>query len=177
MLIIGCGNEDRADDAAGLLVARSLRQRGIDAREHTGDMLALIEEWSSEERVTLIDAVVTGAAPGRIAAWDARQAPIPRDAFRCSTHALGIAETLELARALHCLPLKVMVYGIEAINFEPGGSLSPAVAAAVERLAQHIAAAPDHKPLLKLLPIPFDSRSIPASNVIGDDFVTNRRIS
>ena len=158
MLIIGCGNEDRADDAAGLLVVRRLRQRGIDAREHTGDMLGLIEEWNSEECVTLIDAVVTGAAPGRITAWDACQSAIPHDAFPCSTHALGIAETIELARALNCLPLKLIVYGIEAINFEPGGSLSPAVAAAVERLAQDIAATPDQQHLLKLLPIPFDSR-------------------
>ena len=158
MLIIGCGNEDRADDAAGLLVARRLRRQGIDAREHTGDMLGLIEEWSSDEGVTLVDAVVTGAAPGRITAWDARQAGIPHDAFPCSTHALGLAETVELARALNCLPRKLIIYGIEAINLETGGSLSPAVAAAVERLAQDIAATPDQTPLVKLLPIPFDSR-------------------
>jgi hydrogenase maturation protease len=145
MLILGVGNPDRADDAAGLLVARRLRQLGIDAGEHTGDMLGLIEEWSSEEGVILVDSVVTGAVPGRITAWDARKAAIPHDAFLCSTHALGVAEAVELARALGLLPRKLIVYGIEAISFEPGGSLSQEVATAVERLAQDLAASANGK--------------------------------
>jgi hydrogenase maturation protease len=145
MLILGVGNPDRADDAAGLLVARRLRQLGIAAREHTDDMLGLIEEWSTEDGVILVDAVVTGAVPGRITAWDARKAAIPHDAFFCSTHALGVAEAVELARALGLLPRKLIVYGIEAISFEPGGQLSPEVAAAVVRLAQDLAATCDRK--------------------------------
>ncbi len=44
MMIIGCGNSDRSDDAAGLLVARRLRELGIDARELSGDMLGLLDE-------------------------------------------------------------------------------------------------------------------------------------
>lgn len=139
MLILGCGNPNRADDAAGLLAARRLRELGIDAQEHSGDMLALMDEWSNEEEVILVDAVVTGAAPGAIITWDARQAPLPPDCGLCSSHALGVAEAIELARALNRLPRKLTVYGIEAANFEPGGPPSPAVADAVERLAQDLA--------------------------------------
>jgi len=138
MLILGCGNPDRADDAAGLLVAARLRELGIDARTHGGDMLALIDEWSSEGEVILVDAVVSGAARGAITTWDARKAGLPAHCFPCSTHALGVAEAVELARALGLLPRKLIVYGIEAINFEPGGPLSPEVAAAVGRLAHDL---------------------------------------
>lgn len=158
MLILGCGNPDRADDAAGLLVAARLRDLGIDAHEHSGDMLALMDEWSREEEVILVDAVVSGAAPGAITTWDARQAALPPDYFPCSTHALGVAEAVELARALGRLPRRLIVYGIEATNFEPGGSLSSGVAVAVERLARDIAATVHRKPLVKIHPITFDSR-------------------
>ncbi|HLN03209.1 MAG TPA: hydrogenase maturation protease [Bryobacteraceae bacterium] len=140
MLILGCGNPDRADDAAGLLVAARLRELGIDAHARSGDMLALIDEWNSEQAVILVDAVVSGSARGAITTWDARRGALPADCFSCSTHALGVAEAVELARALGRLPRKLIVYGIEATNFEPGGSLSPEVATAVERLAQDLAA-------------------------------------
>jgi len=152
MLIIGCGNPDRADDAAGLLVAARLRELGIDARSHGGDMLALIDEWSSEQEVIMVDAVVSGARPGAITTWDARKAVLPRDCFSCSTHAFGMAEAVELARALGLLPRTLIVYGIEAINFEPGGPLSPEVAAAVERLAKDLAASVNRKPLATAAP-------------------------
>lgn len=140
MPIVGCGNPNRADDAAGLMVAARLRELGIDAREHSGDMLALMDEWSSEEEVILVDAVVSGAAPGTVMSWDVHRAALPADCFPCSTHALGVAEAVELARALNRLPRKLMVYGIEAGNLVPGGGLSPEVVSAVERLAQDLAA-------------------------------------
>ena len=65
-LVIGCGNRDRGDDAAGILVVRRLREHGIDAREHSSDGLALIDTWSAAEYVILIDTVMTGAPPGTI---------------------------------------------------------------------------------------------------------------
>jgi hydrogenase maturation protease len=138
MLILGCGNPDRADDSAGLLVAARLRELGIDARSLGGDMLALIDEWSSEQEMIIVDAVVSGAAPGAITTWDACKATLPTGCFFCSTHALGVTEAVELARALGRLPRRLIVYGIEAINFDAGGSLSPEVAATVERLAQDL---------------------------------------
>jgi hydrogenase maturation protease len=139
VLILGCGNPDRSDDTAGLLVARRLRELGIDAREHSGDALSLIETWSDAPEVIIIDAVVSGAAPGTITIWDVRTAPLPPDQFRCSTHALGLAEAIELARVLDRLPPRFILYGIEGINFGRGGPLSSEVAGAVERLAQQIA--------------------------------------
>jgi len=146
MLILGCGNRDRADDAAGLLVAARLRELGIDARARGGDMLALIDEWSSEQEVIIVDAVISGRAPGAITIWDVGQAALPSVCFSCSTHALGVAEAVELARALERLPHELTICGIEAINFAVDGALSPEVAAAVERLAQDLAAKARRKP-------------------------------
>ena len=36
-LVIGIGNDFRHDDAAGLVAARQLRERGVAARMHEGD--------------------------------------------------------------------------------------------------------------------------------------------
>jgi hydrogenase maturation protease len=139
MLILGCGNPCRSDDAAGLLVARRLRELGIQAHELGGEGLELMEAWNGWEDVIVVDAVLSGSPPGTITTWDARTCPLPTGLFRCSTHALGVAEGIELARALDRLPCKLIVVGIEGIRFDHGESLSTEVAEAVERLAQHIA--------------------------------------
>ena len=141
-LIIGCGNADRGDDAAGLLVARRLRAMGVKAQEQSGEALALIESWrETDERpgVILVDAVVTGAAPGAVTVWDARKAPVVGDYFRCSTHAFGVAGAIELARILDLLPPSLLIYGIEAGHFEIGSQPSAEVLRAIEEVAGRIA--------------------------------------
>jgi len=140
VLILGCGNPDRSDDAAGLLVARRLRDLGIDAHEHRGESLALVEEWTGGEEVILVDAIMSGAPCGSVRVWDASRDRLPPDLFPCSTHALGVAEAVELARALGRLPARLTIYGIEAARFEPGGAVSPEVLDAVERVSRRIAA-------------------------------------
>ena len=141
VLILGVGNVDRGDDAAGPLVARRLRGLGLDAREHSGEGLSLMESWTGAEDVIVIDAVVTGAPPGTISVWDARGVGVVRDAFRCSTHAFGVAEAVDLARTLGRLPGTLIIYGIEAQDFQPGHPASGAVLAAVKELTRRIACA------------------------------------
>lgn len=137
--IVGCGNADRGDDAAGLLVVRRLREMGIQAREESGEGLALMASWEGAERVIVVDAVVTGSRPGSIHVWDARDVPLVRDAFPFSTHGFGVAEAVELARALDQLPPSLMIYGIEGREFSPGAAPSAAVLEAVEELARRLA--------------------------------------
>jgi hydrogenase maturation protease len=129
-LIIGIGNEYRGDDAVGLIVARRLRGRlsdSVKVLEQTGDGAALMEAWRCAETVIVIDAVASGAAPGAIHRFDANTRPIPKNAFRCSTHAFGVAEAIELSRALGEFPRSLVVYGIEGKNFAAGVGLSPEV--------------------------------------------------
>jgi hydrogenase maturation protease len=141
-LVIGCGNADRGDDAAGLLVARRLRELGVEAQEQSGDAAGLLDIFESApegRRIILVDAMVTGSPPGFIHFWDAGAARLSRDVFRCSTHALGVVVAAELARVLGKLPSQVGIYGIEGAGFEAGAPPSPEVLRAVEELAQRIA--------------------------------------
>jgi hydrogenase maturation protease len=138
-LIIGCGNSDRGDDGAGILVVRRLRQLGLDALEHSGDGLALMELWNIDDEVILVDAMQSGANPGTVSTWDPITHPLCAESYRCSTHAFGPREAIELARALDRLPARIQIYGIEAASFEPGEAPCREVLEAVERVAGEIA--------------------------------------
>jgi hydrogenase maturation protease len=137
--IIGYGNRDRQDDAAGLLAARRLRQLGVDALTHTGEAASLLELWSGADEVIVIDAVVTGAEPGTIHVWEGSPPRVPRQA-QLSTHGPGLAEAIELAAVLGRLPERLTVYGIEGKHFDAGGVTSPEVVRAAETVATSIAA-------------------------------------
>ena len=140
-LIIGLGNEYRRDDAVGLIVARRLRQAAPESvlvREETGEGASLLESWQDAETVILVDAVQSGAASGTVHRLDAHEQPIARQFFRFSTHAFGLAEAVELARALGRLPPRLVVYGVEGRSFEAGVGLSPEVEAAVQVVVERV---------------------------------------
>lgn len=139
-LVIGCGNLDRGDDAAGLLVARRLREMGFEAAEHTGAATDLIELWRSAGAVIVIDAVMTGAAaPGAIHCWPTPEAFLAGQSPRGSTHLWGLADAIRLAAALGRLPQELVIYGIEGGRFGLGDAPGPEVAAAIDELARRIA--------------------------------------
>jgi len=141
ILLIGVGNEYRSDDGVGLVVVRALQARGLpdtSCIESNGDGVALMEAWTTASRVILIDAVSSGAEPGRIHHFDALAQPIPASFSFPSTHAFGVAEALQLARTLHRLPSSLLVYGIEGKNFFAGVSLSSKVENAVREVVEQI---------------------------------------
>jgi hydrogenase maturation protease len=129
-VVIGIGNAMRGDDGAGVAVAERLG--GVACEEEPS---RLIEAWEGADAAILVDTVVSGAPAGTLHRFDASEERIPAHALRSSTHAIGLAETIELARALGKLPPRVIVHGIEGASFEAGAPLTPEVAAAVERLA------------------------------------------
>jgi hydrogenase maturation protease len=138
-LVIGVGNAWRNDDRAGLEVARLLAGLdGVQVLEREGEPTSLIDSWQGAEAVWLADAVSSGAEPGTVHRHDASAEPLPARLYDTSTHHVGLAEAVELARALGRLPERVVVYGIEGSSFATGETLSPEVAAAAARVADAI---------------------------------------
>jgi hydrogenase maturation protease len=123
-IIIGLGNEFRHDDAIGLIAARRLRERGVPAEAHEGDVAALMDRWKDADALVLLDAIKSGAAPGAMHRLDASAVPLDREVFKSSTHALGLADAVELSRTLGTLPPRVFVFGLEVRNLSPGVGLS-----------------------------------------------------
>jgi hydrogenase maturation protease len=137
MLVIGCGNPDRGDDGAGTLVAQQLRQCGVDACVYAGETLGLLDLWEHADEVILVDAVVTGAPAGSIHVWDARRTSLPAKTPD-STHWLGVAEAIELARSLNRLPCRLEVYGIEGHCFDLGTGVSLEIQHAADKVVRRI---------------------------------------
>jgi hydrogenase maturation protease len=140
MLILGYGNPERGDDAAGHVAVRRLRALGIQAEEFRGDGLDLLETWSASEDVIVIDAMVSGGEPGSIRAWEDPARSMEGGYSLCSTHGIGIAEAVRLGSVMGRLPRRLRIYGIEGAEFEVGKGPSPVVVAAAEELARRIAA-------------------------------------
>ena len=137
------GNPWRCDDAAGLKVASLLRgtlPAGVELLEREGEPTALIDAWEGANVLWLVDAVSSGAEPGTLHRLDASEHELPQDLFRRSTHHVGVAEAVELARVLGRLPERTIVFGIEGGSFEIGDELTPAVAAAIDHTADAVRA-------------------------------------
>jgi hydrogenase maturation protease len=141
-LVIGVGNRLRGDDAAGLLVAELLQGRLGEGAVVTsgGDATDLVILWEEADSVIVIDAMVSGRVPGTVVRHDVAAAPLPVDAFATSSHHFGLAEALEISRALGTLPSRLVVYGIEVEATSLGTPLSPRVVDAVHRTVDEIAA-------------------------------------
>jgi hydrogenase maturation protease len=135
-VVVGVGNDWRGDDAAGLVVARRLREAGIPTVEVGGDPAALLDAWAGASHAIVVDAVRSGAAPGTVHRLDAGRLP---DGLRAaSTHALGLAEAVALARTLGRVPARLEIYGIEAGEAEIAAGLTPAVACGVAALGREL---------------------------------------
>jgi hydrogenase maturation protease len=120
------------------MVAERLIAAGIPARCNGGNALDLLADFDDADQILLIDAVITGKPTGTITRWDAHSERIPVRTMPCSTHWVGVAEAIELARILDQLPASCTVLGIEAGHFESNCPPSPEVDAAVETVVQQV---------------------------------------
>lgn len=139
--IIGVGTEFRHDDAVGLIAARRLSDLDSDhvlVSEGSGEGTDLMRRWSGADRVFVIDAVRSGAAPGTVHRLSASREPMPRDFFSYSTHAFGLAESVELCRALGQLPARLVIYGIEGRDFSTGQGITSEVEEGLKQVVARI---------------------------------------
>ena len=139
--VVGVGNPWRCDDGAGLAVARLLAGTlpgDVELLEREGEPASLIDAWEGAETVWLADAISSGAAAGTVRRLDASAEELPAELFRTSTHHLGLADAVELARAIGKLPQHLIVYGIEGARFEIGDELSAEVRSGSEQAAAAI---------------------------------------
>ena len=158
IVVVAMGSEWRGDDGVGTRVATSLAVRLAvdslaDCRVVTqlADPLDLISHWAGAELAVIVDATRSGFAPGTVSLIRLEE-PVSRPAGESgiedrtaacavggrspsSSHGLGIANVLRLARAVDRAPRSVVICGVEGEDFSPGSELSPAVEAAVDKAA------------------------------------------
>lgn len=135
-MVIGVGNPTRGDDAAGIEVAK--RMRNTKAYQQSSGSYQMMELWDGADEVIVVDAARSGAPPGTIHRIDPTKQSLPEGMLATSTHSVGVASTIEMARALGRLPERVTVYGIEVSDVNQGFGLSPEVEMAVDLVVGEI---------------------------------------
>ena len=145
VVVIGCGNLLRGDDAAGPVLVRHLWELGVGehARLVDGGTAGLDVAFAMRcaEQVILVDACATGAEPGtlfRVPAEEVEAIEVPTElhshAFRWD-HALSYGRWLLKDQ----YPERIEVWLIEAGNVAHGAPLSDPVDRAVRALAERLA--------------------------------------
>lgn len=148
-LVIGLGNPLVTDDSVGLRVVEQLREELADRSDVTVDEdywggLRLMERMIGFDRVIVVDAICTGAAPGTIHRLKTSDIPTQRSA---SAHDVNLPTALAFGRQAEvALPRDehIVLIGIEAddvVNFSE--TCTPAVAAAVPVAVQEVLEALD----------------------------------
>ena len=99
-------------------VCRRTPLDGVTIVPTSGEGTALLALWQDTDAVVLVDAVCAGARPGILHRFAVGTQPLPALFLRVSTHAFGVAEAIELARALRQLPPALVGYGVEGATFE-----------------------------------------------------------
>ncbi len=143
-LIIGVGNRWRGDDGVGPEVIRLLQSdvaeiedAQVQFRISSGEGTRLMDLWRGWQQVTVIDAASSGSRPGTIHRIHNGCFPAPSP-LRCSCHAFGLAEAIQMARILGQVPTQLQVFGIEGTDFRAGDELSEAATAATIQVAREI---------------------------------------
>lgn len=142
-LVVGVGNPDRGDDGVGAAVVEELRRRSLAGADVVvaASPTRLLDAWEGYQRVVVVDAVRTGRAAGSVTVEHVRDGALPVRSGAAGTHGFGVAEAIELARALDRLPPAMVLVAVEADGFAPGAALSPPVASAVAAAADAVAGA------------------------------------
>ena len=147
VLVIGLGSPVLTDDSGGLKVAQEVRRQLKPGSQVTVDEdvrggLQLMERLTGYDRAIIVDAILTGAAPGTIHQLRVDDIPTQRSA---SQHDVNLPTALELGRQLGVhLPASadILLVGIEAddiLTFSE--ECTPPVAAAVPRAVDVVLAA------------------------------------
>ncbi len=145
--VIGCGNPEAGDDAAGILAverARDALERlpGVEvvARASPLGVLHLLEGAAS---VVIVDAIRTPGRdrpPGTLVRAEAGPDGLPAEIrSSLSSHGFGIAESVGLAAAIG-RPPRVVVLGIEAESAAAGAPMSAPIRGALPELASRVVA-------------------------------------
>ncbi len=132
--IIAVGNPLRGDDGVGPAVLERLREtrlpENVELIDSGSDPLDVVRHIMDAERAIVIDAAGMNREPGHIELLKPEDLRLAVNGGLCSTHGYGLAEGLELARAVG-FRTDVLIIGIQPENVSPRDGLSTSVASRI----------------------------------------------
>ena len=143
--VIGCGNLARGDDGVGPHVVRVLLERGVGRNpavrllDAGTDGMAVMHAAKGCGRLVVIDAVRSGSPAGAVFELPGSELA-DRPAPPMTLHDFRWEHALFAGRSMYgaAFPAEVTVLLVEAQSVGYGLELSPAVAAAAEKVVQRV---------------------------------------
>jgi hydrogenase maturation protease len=136
--VIGLGNSLRGDDGVGVRVAQALAEQELPGSVEVVDGgtlgLGIVPLMEGRQRVILVDAAEVGRDPGEFARFTLDEVHLLGDEQHVSVHAASLGDALQLAKVLHVLPDKVILFGVQPATMQWASELSPQVEAALPEL-------------------------------------------
>ena len=159
-IVVGIGQPLAGDDGVGPIVARMVAADGQAAVE-AADASVLLPLLASGRRVVIVDAVIADRRPGTVLHLSAPA--LAGEVAPLSSHGLGLASTLEMARVLYG-DAQVEIVGVVIARPGAGDGLSPEVAERSDRRvvrdSRRVQRADETAPSIFIL-----FRTIPASRI------------
>ncbi|MBF0624437.1 MAG: hydrogenase maturation protease [Magnetococcales bacterium] len=143
--MVGLGSRLGRDDAVGLLLAEALARDpppGVTVRlREAADALTLAQDLLELcGPVLFVDAAALDAPPGDWRLWPESALALKRHAGAVSTHGLGLAESLAIARDLG-FSGTVHLFGVAPFDLTPGSTPSAALTRRLPGLLEALRAA------------------------------------
>ncbi|WP_297497959.1 hydrogenase maturation protease [Thermococcus sp.] len=138
-LILALGNELMRDDGAGLKAGRVLAEKGYNVLEVGTDIFLLANHYNGEERVIIIDAILSDRLkPGEIVHLMGGEVFERLKAEIRSAHFMGAIDGLKLLMALDERLAKAEIHfiGIVAKEIDLGMELSEEVERAIPEVVE-----------------------------------------
>lgn len=139
--VVGFGNLLMGDDGVGIHVVQALAgdklPDGVSAIDGGVSSLEVLGSLLDAGKVIIVDALTGGGEPGTVYRLTPADLGPAEPAAAFSLHDFTLAQTLALLAVKAELPL-ITIYGIEPAEVAMGLELTPAVAAAADRVRECI---------------------------------------
>jgi hydrogenase maturation protease len=142
IVVIGVGNLLLKDEGVGIHVLQALEKKnlppGVQLFDGGVSGLGLLDFFPGASKALLIDAADMHRKPGAVLRFTPEDLRAQAREIKFSAHDIGVAEVLELARALGQSPKEVVIIGIQPKEIDWGTDLTPEVQASIPQVLQMI---------------------------------------
>lgn len=142
IVVLGVGNVLFTDEGVGPHAIDALNERYAVPEEASfvdggTSAMELLDDMSRADLLLILDAVRSGKAPGSVVKLAGEEVP-KFFTQKLSPHQVGIADVLATLAMADESPKETVVIGVEPADLGMGMELSPAVAAAVPQVLDHV---------------------------------------
>lgn len=142
IVVLGVGNLIMSDEGVGVQVVQELESRyhwpdNVRVIDGGTSGMDLLGDLAGVDRLLILDAVHSGAAPGSLVILEGEDVPVFYTT-KLSPHQTGLCDVLADLRLLGESPGETVIIGVEPASLELGMDLSGPVAAAVPRVKDEL---------------------------------------